>query len=110
MKNELKEEFAELAKPQVTVVSAVTEGVKVGLGAFIEGMGKAFDIAQSSPTLKDMANHGRTELAAALFNGSPYVMYQRGMHGQPEKGGEELKEPSPEVEQPEIKQSHGIHL
>jgi hypothetical protein len=109
MKNELKEEFAELAKPQVTVVSAVTEGIKVGLGAFVGGF---FDVLQSVPKeIKDMANHGRTELAAALFNGSAYVMYQRGMHGQPEKGGEELnKEPSPEVEQPEIKQSRGIHL
>ena len=30
--------------------------------------------------LKQLANHGRTEVAAALFNGSPFVMYMRETH------------------------------
>lgn len=30
--------------------------------------------------LKQLANHGRTEAAAALFNGSPFVMYMRETH------------------------------
>jgi hypothetical protein len=30
--------------------------------------------------LKQLANHGRTELAAALFNQSPFVMYMRETH------------------------------
>ena len=28
-----------------------------------------------------MFNHGRTEMAAALFSGQPYVLYQRGVSG-----------------------------
>ena len=30
--------------------------------------------------LTQLANHGRTEVAAALFNGSPFVMYMRETH------------------------------
>ena len=64
-------------------------------------VGKAYDFAQSSPTLNDMANHGRTELAAASFHdANAYVMYQRGSHDQP----------SPEVSEPEITQSKGISM
>ena len=65
-------------------------------GAVAEGVGKAIDMVQSSPTLNDMANHGRTELAAAIFNGDPYVMYQKGSHDQ---------KPSPEVQEPQIQES-----
>jgi hypothetical protein len=76
------------------------EAIKGGLVAVVEGIGKAYDLAQSSPTINDMANHGRTELAAALFNGSnAYVMYQRGSHDQP----------SPDVREPEMVQSRGLH-
>jgi hypothetical protein len=77
------------------------EAIKGGLGAVVEGVGKAYDLAQSSPVVNDMANHGRTEIAAALFHdANAYVMYQRGSHDQP----------SPEVSEPEITQSKGISM
>jgi hypothetical protein len=71
-------------------LEALAGGLKEGMKAFTEGVGNAFDAAQSSPVLNDMANHGRSELAAALFNGSPYVMYQKGSHDQPQMGEKEL--------------------
>lgn len=33
--------------------------------------------------LRQMGAHGSHELAAALFNGSPFVMYQKGSHDDP---------------------------
>jgi hypothetical protein len=137
MNQDLQKEFSELGKPQaaveakegITAGQALVEGVKEGVGAFIDGIGKAFDLAQASPTLNDMANHGRNEIAAALFNGqaNAYVMYQRGSHDQPanenhiDTPGAEVEpqkpaveaepaKPSVEVQNPEIHQSRGLHL
>ena len=43
--------------------------------------------------LKPMFDHGRTELAAALFAGHAHVMYMKGQDGvEPEKGAEKGKE------------------
>jgi hypothetical protein len=110
MKADLQQEFAQLGKSQ-TATQALKDGLKEGIGAFFAGLGKAIDTMQSSPALNDLANHGRTELAAALYSGqsNAFVMYHR---SQPEKDQPKMEadKPSVEVEQPEIKQSRGIHM
>lgn len=42
--------------------------------------------------LKPMFDHGRTELAAALFSGHAHVMYMRGQEGI-EQGQDQVPEP-----------------
>jgi hypothetical protein len=88
----LSQKFMEAVKGVVPAIRESTVG---------QLLGKAVDLVQSSPTLNDMANHGRTELAAALNHGADaYVMYQKGSHDQP----------SPEVQKPEMTQSKGISM
>lgn len=98
-------------------MEAVKEGFKEGVKAFVDGIGKAYDLAQSSPVLNDMANHGRSEVAAALFGGtSPYVMYMRGQHGQSEKElaaevfGQKEMTPQEPKESQEQQVKHGLSL
>jgi len=83
----------------ITATEAVTEGIKEGVGAFLggvatvagtlfEGMGQAAD---------HLIPLGASEIAAGLFNGSGFVMYPH-----------QVGQPSVEVQQPEISQSHEI--
>lgn len=56
--------------------------------------------------VKPMFDHGRTELAAALFAGHAHVMYMKGqegqglLHGQDQQGQEQAKQ-APEQQQAE---------
>lgn len=62
---------------------AVMEGLKAGVGSFMEGMKAAGD-ALYSEGVQHFVAHGAHELASALFNGnqggSAFVMYPRGGH------------------------------
>src|SRR5262249_46852146 len=67
-------------------VQAAATGIVEGVKGFVDGVGKAFDIAQSSPTLNAWFEHGATELASGLVNGNPFLPYGwGGSHGQSEK-------------------------
>lgn len=85
---------------KVTPLGAVMESLKEGIGAFVDGIGKAFDVVQQDPALSGAWDHGRSEIAAGLFGGSAYVMYPKNAQSQPEH--KEALEPSPEVQAPEI--------
>jgi hypothetical protein len=85
-------------KPQATTepsaerIRALFAGIKEVGGAVWDGMAP-------------MVNHGRSEAAAALFNGNAYVMYQRGTAGVEQGQDQPLHGPDvkqPEVQQPEI--------
>jgi hypothetical protein len=73
-------------------MEALTTGLKEGIKSLADGVGKAFDLVQSSPALNHAATMGTHELAAALFNGSGFVMY-------PRTGGKE--DPAQEKDGPE---------
>ena len=92
-------QFLENIKPpeqSMGAVSAAVEGVKIGVGAFLAGLGKVWDGA------KPMFDMGRTEAAAALFSGNDrgFVMYGHGsnavdqstVHG---AANEPVKQPEP---------------
>ena len=67
-------------------VQAAATGIVEGVKAFADGIGKAFDLVQSSPTLNAWAEHGATELASGLVNGNAFLPYGwGGSHGQSEK-------------------------
>lgn len=94
----LSEQFSQAKQPeQQTALGAARDGVVEGVSAFVKGIGKAFDLAQS-PGIGDAWNQGRSEIAAALFNESAYVMYPRAEKNL--QGG--TNNPSPEVQSPEI--------
>ncbi len=57
-------------------MEAAIQGVKIGIDSFAPGLKDA--PGEIGAELKDMAAHGAHELAAALFNGSAFVMYPRG--------------------------------
>jgi hypothetical protein len=99
MTEELKKAFQEL----------VSIG-KEAIGTVAEGVGKAYDFAQSSQVMNDMANHGRSELAAGFFNQSAYVMYQRSNQVDQPANENKVEAPSVEVHQPEITQSKGMSM
>jgi hypothetical protein len=95
-----------------TAAEALTAAVKEALQAFfVDGMGKAFDIAQASPAINDFFNHGRTEAASSLFNGTSnaFIMYQRGSHDQPANDNQ-AETLGVAIEPQEMKQSRGLHL
>jgi hypothetical protein len=80
-------------------LEAMASGIKEGIKGFVDGVGKAYDIAQSSPEINHMASMGTHELAAALFSPahSAFVMYPRGgredhgIHG-PKESGEQAQD------------------
>jgi hypothetical protein len=59
-------------------LEAAIEGVKVGVQALAPALTLKDIIADVGTEMKGMAAHGAHELAAALFNGSAFVMYPRG--------------------------------
>jgi len=75
-------------------------------------MGVLNDILNDVGTeLKQMGTHGAHELAAALFNGSAYVMYPRGSHDGNEQTVESPTVESPAVEPQAIQeQSRGMEM
>lgn len=72
------------------------EAVKEGIQAVVPGLSLREIFSDIKAELKDQLVHGSHELAAALFNGSPFVMYARGGRddNEPQQG-------SPEVQQQE---------
>lgn len=72
------------------------EAVKEGIQAVAPGLSLREIFSDIKAEMKDQLAHGSHEMAAALFNGSPFVMYGR--------GGRDDNEPqpgSPEVQQQE---------
>ena len=82
--NHLAEQLFGQAQQQqpMGIIETLAQGLKEGVTASMDGIGKAYDLAQSSPALNHMASMGSHEIAAALFTGnqggSAFVMYGRG--------------------------------
>ena len=94
MAKNIREVFgqAKAGDQQIGVVEAVKEGIQ----AVAPGLSLREIFSDIKAEMKDQLAHGSHELAAALFNGSPFVMYAR--------GGRDDNEPqpgSPEVQQQE---------
>ena len=98
----------QIKQPEASMgaLEATKEGVVGAIAAFLSGAKEVGDFVWD--TGKPMFDHGRTEMAAALFSphGSGFVMYggdnQQGqnqpMHGLPA-----------ETKQPEVEQDRGGH-
>jgi hypothetical protein len=94
MAKNIREVFGQ-AKAGDQQIGAV-EAVKEGIQAVAPGLSLREIFSDIKAEMKDQLAHGSHELAAALFNGSPFVMYAR--------GGRDDNEPqpgSPEVQQQE---------
>jgi hypothetical protein len=101
-----KEKFAEIMKPSQPEAEVAQGGLSAILSAAKDIGGQAWDAA------KPMFDHGRTELAAALFRGDAHVMYMKSSGNE-----QEQKEPDhglPPIEaakQPEVEeQSRGREI
>jgi len=75
---------------------AFFEQLKEGVQSVAPGLSLSKILGDIGNELKNQAAHGSHELAAALFNGSPFVMYPRTkegkedpQHGLPEKQQEQ---------------------
>jgi hypothetical protein len=79
-----------MANEKIGAIEAAIEGVK----AIAPGLSFSKIVSELGSELKQMGAHGAHELAAALFNGSSYVMYPRGSHD----GGKEQTVETPAVE------------
>jgi hypothetical protein len=75
------------------------ESIKEAASALREAGGQLWDAA------KPMADHGRSELAAALFTGHGYVMYMKG-----QEGNEQGQDQSQSMEQTQQKESEGREM
>ena len=57
------------------VIEAATEGIKEAVQGFAPGLSLGKILGDIGHELSEMATHGAHEAAAALFNGSAFVMY-----------------------------------
>jgi hypothetical protein len=73
--------------PAIGTGKAIGEGLKEGIMAFRDGLGQVWDAATP------MFDHGRTELAAALFSGHAHVMYMHNENAVEEPQRELTSEP-----------------
>ena len=94
MAKNIREVFGQVnaGDQQIGAVEAVKEGIQ----AVAPGLSLRKIFSDIKAELKEQRDHGAHELAAGLFNGSPFVMYAR--------GGRDDNEPqhgSPEVQQQE---------
>jgi hypothetical protein len=85
VKEDLGQKFEAL-----TAMQAVKEGFKEGLNAYKDGLnamgiGKAFDVLTTG-AIGDFVDHGRTELAAALFHGADPLRDVPTWHTRPGQG------------------------
>ena len=76
---------------QVGAVEAVKEGIQ----AVAPGLSLRKFFSDITAEMKEQLAFGSHELAASLYNGSPFIMYGRGGHDQEPQNG------SPEVQQQE---------
>ncbi len=89
MSKQTKQFFEQLkASEQPSLVDAIREAA----GAAKSVGGQLWD------GMKPMFDHGRTEMAAALFAGSAHVMYMKGQEGI-EQGQDQVMEQTPPMEQ-----------
>jgi hypothetical protein len=70
------------------------EAVKEGIQAVAPGLSLREIFSDIKAEMKDQLAHGSHELAAALFNGSPFVMYARGGRddNEPQPGSREVQQ------------------
>jgi hypothetical protein len=94
MSKTLREVFSQV-KPGEQQVGAM-EAAKEGIQAVAPGLSLREIFSDIKAEMKDQLAHGSHELAAALFNGSPFVMYARGGHDEGPQHGL--------PEQPELQQ------
>lgn len=96
MSKTLREVFSQV-KPGEQQIGAM-EAAKEGIQAVAPGLSLREIFSDIKAEMKDQLAHGSHELAAALFNGSPFVMYARGghdegpQHGLPETQQEKQQE------------------
>ena len=93
MAKNIREVFGQVkaGDQQIGAVEAIKEGIQ----AVAPGLSLREIFSDIKAEMKDQLAHGSHELAAALFNGSPFVMYARGgRDDEPQPG-------SPEVQQQE---------
>jgi hypothetical protein len=98
--------LSEILKPgtQHEQSMGAIEAVKEGIQAIAPGLTLSNILGDIGAELKQMGTHGAHEMAAALFNGSAFVMYPRvgqeqvedPQHGLPIEG---MKQPEPQQEQ-----------
>ncbi len=84
-------------EPQKGAIEAIKEAVQTVAPGL--SLSKMFNEIGSE--LSQLASHGRTEMAAALFNGSPFVMYMKGQETteqSPDHGLANEASPEKEVE------------
>ncbi len=80
-----KEAFKEMMKPEQSI--GALEAVKEGIQAVAPGLSLSKILGDIGAELKEQAAHGAHEMAAALFNGSAFVMYpHQGRHEEPQHG------------------------
>src|SRR5438045_1425261 len=88
-----KEKFAEIMKqPELKAVEQPEQsmGAVEAVRAIAPGLSLSKILSDVGQELKEQGKHGSHELAAALFNGSPFVMYPR--TGKDSVEGSEAKE------------------
>ncbi len=95
MSKKLREVFSQV-KPGEQQVGAM-EAAKEGIQAVAPGLSLREIFSDIKAEMKDQLAHGSHELAAALFNGSPFVMYARGGHDEGPQHG--LPETQQEIQQ-----------
>ena len=99
MAKNIREVFgqAKAGEQQIGAMEAVKEGIQ----AVAPGLSLREIFSDIKAELKDQLAHGAHELAAALFNGAPFVMYGRG-------GRDDAPQhASPEVQQQEQERDRG---
>lgn len=79
MSKQTRELFEKLKQDPKTMgaIEAAVEGVKEAMQAFAPALTLKDILQDVGAELKQMGAHGAHELAATLFNGSPFVMYPR---------------------------------
>jgi hypothetical protein len=79
--------------PSMGAVEAAVEGVKEAVKTFAPALTLKDILQDIGAELKQQAAHGSHELAAALFNGNPFVMYPRQQgHDDPQHGLPEMQQ------------------
>lgn len=96
MSKEMRE-FLEQAKAGDRAMGPI-EAMREGIQAIAPGLSLSKILGDIGSELKQQAAHGAHEMAAALFNGNPFVMYPRQQgrddapnHAQPEAQQEQSR-------------------
>jgi hypothetical protein len=88
---ELREVFGQVTGGDQQI--GAMEAAKEGIQAIAPGLSLRKIFGDIKDELKEQAKHGSHELAAALFNGAPFVMYGRGgRDDEPQPGLPEMQQ------------------